>query len=222
MSDNLPIWRQAISDSNHTLNKAAWIIFSEHMKPEFADKQLVDQKDEVIPFLYEILDTPTLLDDTSLGSGNAPINAAELLGQWKVVDAIPRLIKILEDTDWGIIIHDAALNALEKMGEPAIEPLLAFAESRTDEGDRISLAGSLSDMGHRDPRVWAFVRPLFEKQTGDDDIKFMAESLLACDRDQAIPILEGKMKQGKYNKKLRQVLERYIEAAKKPEFDALT
>src|SRR5260221_5865428 len=225
MTDNpsVPLWRQAITDSNHPLNKAAWIVFSEKMKPEFADKQLADQKEQVIPFLYEIIDTPALLDDTSLGSGNVPINAVELLGQWKVADAVPRLIKILEDNDWDKTIHDSAITALEEIGAPTVEPLLAFAKSRTDEGDQISLAATLSDIGRRDPNVFAFATSLFEKRKPDDeqDIRFLAESILVCDHEQGIPYLQEKLKHGRYSKKLRQTLERYIEASAKKEFASL-
>src|SRR5512138_1260291 len=121
MSETLPTWRQALNDSNHPLHAAAWTIFSPEMKVTSADKRLADSKEQVIPFLLEILDTPDLYLETALGSGEAPINAVELLGHWKVLDAAPRLLKIMEEQDFETSIHDRALVALENMGPAVID-----------------------------------------------------------------------------------------------------
>jgi hypothetical protein len=103
-SETTPVWRQALNDSNHPLYSAAWTIFSSDMNLDAADKRLADHKDRIIPFLMDILDTPALLDDTALGSGYAPINAVSLLGRWKVIEAVPRLLTIVEKQDFEDLI----------------------------------------------------------------------------------------------------------------------
>jgi hypothetical protein len=219
MTDTAPTYRQALKDSQHPLYKAAWIIFGEKMNLKFAAKELEAQKEQVIPFLMEIANTSELESESSLGSGHAPPNALRLLGRWRVVEALPRLLHILEHDDWDTNIHEAAVTALEKMGPAALEPVLAIAEKATESADRITLASILSFAGKGDPRAYAFIKTLFDEQKTDWDIRFVSESLLACDRDAAIALLEERIRRGKYNKALRKILEGYIADARSGEFD---
>lgn len=150
MSEELPIWRQALKDSTHPLYSAAWLIFSEKMKLDAADKLLAERKAEIIPFLLDILRTPDLQLESSLGGGEAPINAVELLGHWNVPEAIPDFIGIVEEDDWETILHDRILVALEKMGPEIIEPLLASAEKLPPNSElHMTYAGILSQQPDR-------------------------------------------------------------------------
>src|SRR5258708_14729983 len=219
MTETFPSYRQGLKDSQHPLYKAAWIIFGEKMDLKFAAKELEAQKGQVVPFLMELANTPELERESSLGSGHAPPNALRLLGRWQVVEALPRLLHILQNEDWDTNIHEAAVTALEKMGPVALDPVLAIAEKAEDQADRVTMASILSFAGKGDSRAYAFIKTLFDEQKTDWDIRFVAESLLACDRDAAIVLLEERIRRGKYGKALRKTLEGYIADARAGEFE---
>src|SRR6185369_5078819 len=111
-----PIWRQAIKDEQHPLYRAAWQLFSPAFDARYSAETLASQKDEVIAFANILLDSPELYEDSSLGSGNAPLNAAELLGEWQVTETIQRLVQTIEAGDVDSDLFDLATMALHKMG----------------------------------------------------------------------------------------------------------
>lgn len=209
MTDETPIWRQALKDDQHPLHRAAWILFSEKFNPQYADRVLVDLKPLVIQFIYLILDTEELYWEESLGSGNAPINGLDLLGRWQVVEAIPRLIRLLEETEWDAIAHDRAALALEEMGPEAVDPLLEYA-AHVDEDEQVSVASMLAKVGKGLPHIYDHVKKVFERQKDEWDVAYMAECLLTFDPQQAIPFLEEWLSKHKYSKDLKTRLEKYI------------
>jgi hypothetical protein len=213
MTEVTPIWRQALKDEQHPLHRAAWILFSENPNPQYTDHVLADQKEQVIEFIYQILDTDELYLESSLGSGNAPINGVKLLGKWQVVDAIPHLLKVIEEDDDEATVNGAAYDALREMGSAIYEPIMEFDE-RTEHKHEDSIAGIVADACKGDPRVFDYVRTLFEKKKNEWEIAYHAENLLVCDPEQAIPILEERLSQRKYSKDLKKRLEKYIADAK--------
>lgn len=217
MTDETPIWRQALKDDQHPLHRAAWILFSEKPNPQYTDRVLADQKEQVIEFIYQILDNEELYWGDSLGSGIAPINGVELLGRWQVVDSIPRLLKIVEEDDIEAIVNGAAYHALSELGSVVYEPLMEFDE-RTEHKHENSIAGIVADACKGDPRVFDYVRTIFEKQEDEWDIAYLAENLLICDPQQAIPFLEKRLQKHKYSKDLKKRLEKYITDAKAGNF----
>lgn len=217
MSENTPRWRQAINDSSHPLHQAAWILFSENINLNFADQRLSPIKADVIDFIYEILDTDELYNVSSLGSGNAPIHAVKLLGQWQVLEAVPRLLKILREEDWDAIVHDQAIIALEKMGAPVIDPLLAFAKE-VDEDLQITVASILSGADKDDPRTFAFIKALFERQKDDMNTGYLGELALRCGEQAGIELVEARLRKGKLDKLTWQRLRKFVQDAKKGQF----
>jgi hypothetical protein len=215
MSETLALCRQALHDSNHPLYSAAWLIFGEKMKVSVADQMLADRKEQVIPFLLDVVDTEELHQDNSLGSGWAPIHAVDLLGHWQVVEAVPRLLAILKDTDWETLIHDRAIVALEAMGPAVTDTLLSAAEQTTDKELRRTYASILSTVGKGDPRAFEYVKAVFDRQKDELDVQFAAEMLLACDTSAGIAVLEDRLRERRYSKRLRNILEKYIQDARK-------
>jgi hypothetical protein len=221
VNNALPVWRQALNDSSHPLYAAAWTIFGAEMNLDAADKRLADHKEQVIPFLMDILDTPELYDETALGSGDAPINAVQLLGRWQVMQAVPRLLKIMEEEDWETVVHDRAIVALEDMGPQVIDTILQAAGQTTDEDRHRTFASILSHAGKGDPRAFEYVKTVFDQQKDETDIAFVAEDLLVCDSEAGIALLEDRLKHRKYGKNLRKRLEKYLDDARKGVFDTL-
>ncbi len=214
MGDTDPVWRQALHKSDQPLYSAAWVVFSEKMPFAGADRLLGDQKAQVIPFLLAIVDSPELYPETSLGSGWAPIHAVELLGHWQVLEAVPRLLHILAEDDWMSIVHDRALVALKGMGPGVVDLLLPVAEQAAANEQRITFASILSEVGQANAQAYEYVRTVFEQQTTESDIAYMAENLLECNPQAGIALLEAHIRQHRYRPRLRRILEQRIAEAR--------
>jgi hypothetical protein len=206
----MPLWRQAVTDAGHPLYRAAWILFGEWKRPAFAAETLADQREAVIPFLLHILDSPELYPEDGPGGGNAPINAVDLISEWRAEEAIPRLLRILQEEDWDTIVHDRALLALENIGAPVIQPVLALARQSDDRDLDRTLAGVLAIAGKGEPACFAFIAQVFDRQKADIDIAYMAEMLLACDFEQGVTYLREQMRRRRLNRHLRESLEALI------------
>jgi len=179
MSEEIPVWRQALKDDQHPLHRAAWILFSKDINLNYVDRVLMDQKDEVVGFCNLILDTDELYDEVSLGSGNAPIHAVELLCHWKVESAIPRLLKIIDNEDWDSGIYGTTADAIAAFGTAIVDPLLEkAAQAENDEEEITAIAGTLADAAPGDPRVVEYVRKIFDSRKQDFEISYMSENVL--------------------------------------------
>ena len=219
MSEETPIWRQAIKDEQHPLHRAAWLLFSQNFNLKYAEQVLAPQKEEVITFCNLILDTDELYNGETLGSGNAPINAVALLASWKVEEAIPRFIRILDEEDWESGIYGATADAIAAFGSAIVEPLLALVAKKDNDDEVISaIAGTLSDAAPGDPRTIAFIRKAFDNSKENFEIAYMAENILTGDPEGGVKWLEDRLRTRKYNKDLRKRIESYIVDAKAGKF----
>lgn len=214
MSDaSTPIWRQALNDSDHPLNRAAWLIFSQKFNVDYAVKQLEPQKDAVIAFLLTILDDEPLYLKSSLGEGVAPVHAVRLIERWEVAEAAPRLVQIIRDSEWGDVVLDAALFALGKIGKPVVELVLPWTEE-DDEEILYKAAAILADVAQGDPRAFAFLEGRFQAavRSGDEmDIEVEATHMLEADTERALPLVEALLaKPKKLTPRLQKILPELI------------
>lgn len=213
MMDTLTTCREALQDSQHKLHQATWLLFGNQLNLKTVDRLLGNQKTEVIPLCLAILDIEELYWEASLGSGNAPINAVTLLGHWQVIEAIPQLLRIVDEDDDDAIVNDRALMALGEMGMTVVDILLERIAREKDNWRKITYASILCQAGRGDPRVYEVIRDLFDKQTKPLDIEFMAENLLMCDLEQGRAYLQSRLQERRYRGEIRATLERIIEGA---------
>ncbi|MEP6986822.1 MAG: hypothetical protein ABI970_14545 [Chloroflexota bacterium] len=218
MSEEMSIWRQALKDEKHPLNRAAWILFGKNFDVEYAEKKLEAQKEDAIGFCMLLLDSPELYPDSALGSGKAPANAVELLCRWQVEAAIPRLLKILDDEDWDALVYGTTADSIAAYGAILVEPLLESAARNPGEEKQAAIAGTLADAAPGDPRTVAFIRKQFDSSTKDFQIRYMAENVLAGDPEGGIKWLEGKLRTQKFSKDIRKRIEDSIADAKAGRF----
>lgn len=197
MSDTIAIYRQALKDSTHTLSSIAWELFRQQFDVKRVAKKYTERQAELIPFLYVLVDDKKLYEEGALGSGYAPINAVRLLGEWGIVDAVPRLLTIIEEEDRDIIIADQAAVALEKMPAEAIDAILEYGQK---ENQDISAAFILTRVGRGDDRCFAFITQVFERVTDELDIISIAECLVSNDVDKAEVYFEEQTKSRKYRR----------------------
>jgi hypothetical protein len=218
MSEEMPIWRQAIKDDQHPLNKAAWTLFSRAFNVERAAQTLASQKDDVIGFCTLLLDSRELYPDSALGNGSAPVHAVELLCEWKVEAVLPRLLQILDEGDWETIIYGTTADAIAKFGTVIVDPLLERAAKTTNDQQLAAIAGTLADAAPGEPRSMAFIKQLFDSRKQDFDISYLAENVLVSDRENGAKWLENRLRTRKYSKEVRQRLEKNIADAKAGKF----
>lgn len=210
MSEEMPVWRQAIANDQHPLHRAAWMLFSKDFDVARAVTRLEDQKDDVIGFCMLLLDSPELYPSSALGSGGAPVHAVQLLCKWKVESALPRLLKIMEEENWDTIIYGTTADYIEAFGADVIEPLLEMATRRTGDQEQVAIAGTLADAAPGDPRTVAFVRKIFTSREQDFEILYMSENVLVADPEGGVKWLENRMRTHKYDKNVRQKMEQNI------------
>ncbi len=211
MSEEIPVWRQALKDEQNPLNKAAWTLFSDEISLKFADRVLTEQKDEVVAFCNLLLDAEELYPEEALGGGNAPINAVKLLCHWKIESAIPRLMQILDEEDWDAIIYGITADGIANFGSIIVDPLLEkAAKAENDQTEINAIAGTLADAAPGDPRTVDFVRKTFDRCKEDFEIGYMSENVLVGDPEGGIKWLENKLRTQKFNKEIRKRIERNI------------
>lgn len=210
MSEELPIWRQAIKEDQHPLHRAAWMLFSKDFDASRVGAALEAQKDDVVGFCTLLLDSPELYPESALGSGNAPVNAVQLLCLWQVEAALPRLLQILDDGDWETIVYGTTADAIAGFGTKIVEPLLEMATHKSDDQEQVAIAGTLADAAPGDPRAVAFIRKLFDSRKQDFEISYMAENILAGDPEGGAKWLQNRLNTRKYSKEVRNRIERYI------------
>jgi HEAT repeat protein len=144
MAEKSPRWRMALADNTNPLYKAAWIVFTERVSPERAFAHVKDDKDTVVPFLNEILEDDSLFDNDSPGKGTAPANAARLLGEYQVREALPKLLELLADST-NFRLRNACNAAIAKLGPDVIDEVIEWAN--VDGTRRPKAAELLEDVG---------------------------------------------------------------------------
>lgn len=225
MTDEAPTWKQAAKDPDHPLHEATWTLFREKMNVKRAAERLEPHKEAVIPYLLEIVRNEKLQLETAPGEGYAPINAVDLLGEWRVTEGVPALLAIIEDDDHHediTIMWDRALYAMERMGEAPIEPLLDAVERRPDM--KITFVGLLSSLGVKDERITNLLTSTLDSlhpSRDEFDYPHMAESLLTYDKEVGIAYFEEGLRKGRYSRADRKFIQDYIDDAREGHFDKL-
>jgi hypothetical protein len=218
MSEEIPIWRQAIKDEQHPLNRAAWQLFGKDFDVYRAEEALSAQKDDVVGFCMVLMDARELYALGALGGGKAPANAVELLCLWEVEAVIPRLLEILEAEDWDTIIYGTTADSIAAFGPKLVDPMLELAASTTSDQKLTAIAGTLADAAPGDPRTIAFVHKLFDSRKQDFEIIYMAENVLMADPENGVKWLQDRLRTHKYSKAVRKKIERNIDEAKVGKF----
>ena len=195
-------WRTAMKDEAHPRHRAAWFLFSPKTSAKAAARLLQEQSLDMIPWLYEILDTPALYLEASLGQGAAPVNAVGLLGQWQVTEAIPRLLTIIEQETWEDDVFDEAISALQQMGPEALDPVLEFSE-KVDKDKHVDLTAVVCRIGLGEERAFAYIQQVFEGEREDVLQSFVAGNLFELDPDRARDYLQGYLRQTKVGPQTR-------------------
>jgi hypothetical protein len=126
----------------------------QHLPPRLRQRILTFGPTVVAP-LVALMEDEELSFDTAPGEGWGPIHAVDLLGELRAEEAIEPMVRLLAETDWDTIIHDRLLQALPRLGPPALEPTLAAYAAATDPHLRSHYCSVLANLGVRDDRIYA-------------------------------------------------------------------
>jgi hypothetical protein len=129
------------------------------------ERILAASKDAIRP-LIEVLGDEDLASDGGPGRGWAPIHAARLLGDLAAAEAIEPLLKLMAETTWEEILHDAIIQALPKVGAAVVEPALRLYGDTKDPEVRDSVRAVLCEVGIRDDRILDIVVAGLEEEPG--------------------------------------------------------
>jgi HEAT repeat protein len=160
----------------------------------FAPEQLElcrAHREEAVLALMDLAGDEDLQTEDSPGEGHAPIHAVRLLGELRATEAVPTLIDVVAYSDPLEIIYNAAIQALEKIGPPALEPLLDFLRYSRDVETKTALAGAVAEAGPGDGRAYQALLDLWEEATWEDGKSLLAHHLAEIGGEQTIPLLQA-------------------------------
>ncbi len=137
--------------------------------------------------LIELAGDAELQMRDSWGSGRGPIIAVGLLRELQSPKAIPVLVDIIDKREGMDIIGDAAIGALEAIGEEVIEPVLAALEKTGNDSAVTSFASVLANF-KEDERIFQALTGLFKK--GGYGYEIFGGLLGKYGDNRALPILQ--------------------------------
>jgi hypothetical protein len=92
-------------------------------------------------------------------------HAATMLGRFEVPRAAPLLVKLLAASDPDDVLAEATMFALEAIGEPAVEPVLAQLEhGGPDDEHRFGWFQVLSRTGAQDERIFRALADAYHEE----------------------------------------------------------
>jgi hypothetical protein len=173
-----------------------------------ADQLLGDHQASSIQLCYDILDMYELQED------DAPANAVKLLHHWRVRDAVPRIVHVIEedlkDLDTQSYACVAAIDALCHWGPEVVDALFDLVDT-VDQSYRVSLAAymAINGRGHSYPHVYAWVKARF---LVEDDVCFWSESLLRMGGEDAVALIEADiLNKDECSHEVKERLRKYIQ-----------
>lgn len=134
-------------------------------------KVIIDAGPRVVPGLIAIASDPDSQLQSSISEGEAAIRAVDLLGDMRAGEAIPALLEILKTTDWMMIIHDRALQALQdQMPDLAFPAALEVFDRTTDTELKSEMAGILAKGGRGKPGVFERLINFFREAKSEQEL----------------------------------------------------
>lgn len=129
--------------------------------------------------LIALLEDRRLRFKSAPGGGWVPIHATNLLGERREPAAVEPLIEVVKEADINDLIHSRAVFALQKMGRPAMEPVLQTIHAEPDAPSSRALAEVLCELDVKDERILDVLLDIF------DDDPALGASYLASYGDAA-------------------------------------
>lgn len=135
--------------------------------PDDVARRILDRGPASVPMLLEVLELAFAVQQDTEAWG--PNHAALLLGEMAAAEAVPILVRMLDELADEEPLHDAgtvllvdATEALIRIGEPAVQPLLDLYHRTASQETRAWVGEALGGAGEGDPRVRPVLMHLLE------------------------------------------------------------
>lgn len=204
------VWRAALTTRDHELYGAAWTLFMQGMNEEVAATRLESQRETVIPFLESLIEDEYLYQNNAPGKGNAPVNALRLLGKWKVQEALPKLIEVLETATPRQPTYFASINALAQFGEDIIPRILAWVEEKPENRDEALEVLERVAVGNTEvfDLVLSWITP------DEYSLETYAQSLVELDSERAAKVFNDLAQNRSFSKEERAIFREQVKHAR--------
>jgi hypothetical protein len=136
-----------------------------------------------VPGLIGVLTDQELSMEASPGEGRAPGRAARLLSDLQAEEAVAPMVAVLLACDSMDVLYNEVSRALQEMGQPTVEPLLAALPAAT-ESQRIAVCEVLAHLEVLDPRIFSALTSLLEV-----NVELGASFLATYGDEAALPFL---------------------------------
>lgn len=203
------VWRTALTTRDHDLYAAAWTLFMQGMNEEVAATRLESQRETVIPFLENLIEDDYLYQNAAPGKGNAPVNALRLLGKWKVQEAVPKLLTVLETATPRQPTYFASINALAQFGEDIIPTIVAWVEEKPENRDEALEVLEKVAVGNTEvfDMVLSWIVP------EEYSLETYVQSLVELDSERAVKVLNDLAQNRSFSKEEREIFREEIKHA---------
>lgn len=129
--------------------------------PDELSRALLEGGDEVARALIELVRDATVARRDRPEVKWSAIHAVRLLGERRQAEAVESLIEVIAVTDASEDLYSNAIFALQKIGQPALEPTLEAFYSGVGPGAGRGIAEVLSELGVRDERILEALMEVF-------------------------------------------------------------
>lgn len=205
-------WRDALTDSEHDLHQAAWLIFAQSVQVNTALEKLADQKEAVKPLLLEIIEDDYLFEADAPGDGNGPLKAMEFIEEWEMTEALPTLLELLEVAESLPQVADSAKEAITSFGSAVLDEVLAWVEDNDDMSWAIvDILPALA--GPSDEKALAWLKQGIE--ANDPDLANYVDALMQIDAKSAEGYLSELSNNKDFDKDTQKLFRKKAKEAKK-------
>ena len=205
-------WRDALTDSEHDLHQAAWLIFAQSVQVDTALAKLADQQEAVKPLLLEIIEDDYLFEADAPGDGYAPITAMDFIEAWQMTEALPTLLELLEVAETLPRVAESAKVTITSFGSAVLDDVLAWVEDNDDMSWAIvELMPSLA--GPSDESAINWLKKGIE--ANDPELMSYVDALVEIDAKSAEGYLNELSKNSDFEKETQKLLRKKAKDAKK-------
>lgn len=205
-------WRDALTDSEHDLHQATWLLFAQSVQVDTAIEKLSDQQDAVKPLLLEIIEDDYLFEADAPGDGNVPPKAIEVIKIWGIADALPSLLELLEFEATLPQVANAAKGAINAFGHDVLDDVLAWVKDNDDMSlSVVELLPNLAGASDEDAINW--LKSAIE--ANDPDLPAYVDALIQIDAKSAQDYLAELSKNKDFEKDAQKLFRKKAKEAKK-------
>ena len=148
-------------------------------------------REQAIPHLIELMCDRRLWRVDAIGGGWVPIHTVDVLGHLRAAEAVEPMLRILLMTDPEELLYDHILAALQRIGQPALPPLLDVMSFSRNSRFKLALAPVLGTVGRGSPVACDALEVLYLELDKDADPGLVVLGLIELQDKRTVPLLKA-------------------------------